>query len=102
MTVILPNILWKYTHNPFLGPALFYPKTKTMFKSKVPFCIFSVVLLMTAATSANPGTEPGKNVRAAAGRTRSIRKKKTSMTLPEKREMKFVHSYIRNNNECLN
>jgi membrane-bound lytic murein transglycosylase D len=100
---------------------------KTMLKSRVPFYCYSIALIIavptvpTAAdpghplsalapvTSAIPATFTGTTTLAAASPTvpaisispATPKKEEISLPISNKQGMKFVHSYIRNNDECL-
>ena len=78
-----------------------------MLKSNVPFCFCSVAFIVALPSAANPGPpsfESGKNVRYPTSTAKLATPKKTdkiSLPLPGNQGMKFVHAYIRNNDECL-
>jgi len=87
--------------DPFLGPALFYPKTKTMLKSPMPVCF--IALIVATPTAANPERhspeEPAKTVHYNS--TGFSHSQKMAFTPPDKRGLKFVNSYLRHNDDCL-
>ena len=100
----------------YLGPALFYPKTKTMLMSQVPYFSFSLALMIGVPSAANPGQPSGVTAKEIAHSTRKHKtalftthatsiatpgKQVSSLTLPGKQGMKFVSRYIRNNDDCL-
>jgi len=77
-----------------------------MLTSNVPFCIYSVAFMIGLPSAANPGqptTETGKNVLYKTSTAKLTKKKndKMSLTLDNKQGMKFVNTYIRNNDACL-
>jgi membrane-bound lytic murein transglycosylase D len=91
--------------DPFLGPALFYPKTKTMLKSPMPVCFYSIALVIATPTAANPdrssATETQTALYNSASKASYSQKNKMAFTLPDKKGLTFVHNYIRHNDECL-
>lgn len=78
-----------------------------MLKSKVPVyvCVaaFAVILLSAARPRTVTSLESGKDAVYIDGKTESPASKKNKIVLPlnNKQGMKFVHNYIRNNDECL-
>src|SRR5579859_1129640 len=105
-TTTLANILcFTFQIDPFLGPALFYPKTKTMLKSPMPVCFYSIALMVANPTAANPANSSvteSKNVLYTSGTKNShSQKDKIAFTLPDKKGLTFVSNYIRHNDECL-
>src|SRR6185437_5723150 len=83
------------------GAGIVLPKIKTMLKSVVPsFC--SVAFIIGLPSAANPGrstSEPARHVHYT-----DAKPNKNTIALPlgdGKQGMKFVNSYIRNNDECL-
>ena len=77
-----------------------------MFKSQVPFCFCSLILF-TGAPTANSDTPPAKTDKnlshTASTAHKSLTAKKNRIVLPlsNQQGMKFVHAYIRNNDEDL-
>lgn len=78
----------------------------------VPFRICSVVFVATLPQAANSGlpvVAPGKVIVASLANTRSSssnkstpsKKSKFSLPAPDQQQMKFVHAYIKNNDDCL-
>ena len=88
---------------------MFYPKIKTMLKSVVPsFCSIAFMIgLPSAANPGKPSSVPGKNVLYTSNNSNNAKLSQTNknrIALPlsdEKQGMKFVNSYIRNNDENL-
>lgn len=95
---------------------------KTMLKSRVPFYCYSIALIIavpTVPTAADPGhplsapipvtsdgaaapTSPATvDYPAIATRHATGQKEEISLPMSNKQGMKFVHNYIRNNDECL-
>lgn len=101
---------------------------KTMLKSRVPFYCYSIALIIAVpavptapdtghplsvaapARSVNPGIAAVTATTASAATTVSTattasaatpKKEEISLPLSNKQGMKFVHNYIRNNDECL-
>lgn len=79
-----------------------------MFKSQVPLCLCSLAFFIAIPPTANPGPPPAKTDKnppyvASVTKKTSISNKKNKIVLPlsSKQDMKFVHAYIRNNDECL-
>jgi membrane-bound lytic murein transglycosylase D len=78
-----------------------------MLKSQVPvyFCSIAsaVVLLSAASPRYTTPLEPGKVVFYTVSTTDPLASKKAKIVLPlhNKQGMKFVHNYIKNNDECL-
>ena len=71
----------------------------------MPVCFYSIALIVANPTAANPGkgpvSESKKNVLYASTKLASSKKDRNALTLPDGKGMKFVNSYIRNNDECL-
>jgi membrane-bound lytic murein transglycosylase D len=77
-----------------------------MLKSNVPFCFCSVAFIVALPSAANPGPpsfETGKNVHytTSTAKLATPKTNKISLPLPGNQGMKFVHAYIKNNDECL-
>jgi membrane-bound lytic murein transglycosylase D len=77
-----------------------------MLKSNVPFCFCSVAFIVALPSAANPGPlsfESGKNVHytISTAQLATPKTNKISLPLPGNQGMKFVHAYIKNNDECL-
>jgi hypothetical protein len=77
-----------------------------MLKAQMPVYLCSLAFIIATPTVANPGQpslEPEKKVSRTVSKTRSTTSKKNKLvlSLPNKQGMKFVHVYIRNNDECL-
>jgi len=70
----------------------------------MPVCFYSIALIVASPTAANPGkgpvSESKKNVLYASTKV-SSKKDRNVLTLPDRKELKFVNNYIRNNDECL-
>jgi len=76
-----------------------------MLKSPLPFYVCSIAFFVGVPSDANPGQpyrDTAKDVAHAGGkhRTAVAKKQLISVPIPEK-GMKFVSSYIRNNDDCL-
>ncbi len=76
-----------------------------MLKSQVPVYFCSIAFIMATPPAANPNEpsfDSGKSLHTNS-KTKSVRFKTNKIVLPlaNKQSMKFVRSYIRNNDECL-
>lgn len=76
-----------------------------MLKSHVPFYVCSIALFVAVPTAANHGQPSGETIKdlaPASGRHKipAVKKQLITAPIPEK-GMKFVSSYIRNNDDCL-
>ena len=76
-----------------------------MLKSPIPFYVCSIAFFVGVPSAANPGqpcSETARDVAYTPGNhnTASNKKQLISVPIPEK-GMKFVSTYIRNNDECL-
>jgi len=82
-----------------------------MLKAQVPFFVCSIAFIVATPQAANSGRPvllPAKNIVSSPNKnkTRSItsipsRKSKISLPAPDQQQMKFVHAYIKNNDDCL-
>ena len=80
-----------------------------MLKPNVPFYLCTLLLLTavppTTANSGQPMVVAGKSLVYTPAKTRSVaspsKKSKISLPAPDQQQMKFVHAYIRNNDDCL-
>ena len=89
---------------------------KTMLKSRVPFYCYSIALIIavptvpTAPDTGHPlsAPAPARSINAVISVVPAItaspatpKKEEISLPISNKQGMKFVHNYIRNNDECL-
>ena len=76
-----------------------------MLKSPIPFYVCSIAFFVGVPSAANPGLsygETAKEVVHPAGKRRSIARKAAMLSTPiPEKGMKFVSTYIRNNDDCL-
>lgn len=84
---------------------MFYPKIKTMLKSSVPVYFCGIAFIVAMPSNANPGApamEPGKHIYYTSKLIPpSSKKNHMTLSLPDNKGMKYVRSYIKNNDEGL-
>lgn len=76
---------------------------------QVPFFVCSVAFIVAtpqAANSGRPVLSPGKKLAVSPSNTPShtsvpSKKSKIALPAPDQQQMKFVHAYIKNNDDCL-
>jgi hypothetical protein len=81
-----------------------------MLKSQVPVFVCSIAFIVATPQAANSGRValmPAKKVIAYAGRAHAatpaitLKIRRISLPAPDQQQMKFVHAYIKNNDDCL-
>lgn len=84
---------------------MFYPKIKTMLKSSVPVYFCGIAFIIAMPTMANPGLpalEPGNSIYyTTAPAPVPPKKNHISFSLPDKKGIGFVRSYLKHNDEDL-
>ncbi|GGB00434.1 lytic transglycosylase domain-containing protein [Puia dinghuensis] len=75
-----------------------------MLKSPMPLCFYSIAFIVATPTAANPGHashESSPNVLYTGTAAAHTHKDKPVFTLTDRKGIRFVNAYIRNNDECL-